>query len=113
MRAREMQLIAQDLDQRILIKRADVDDGRAQRPPSSSLGSQSPIELLLSEEASLNQNITKLTPIDSKQFLPREAVRGLVPTDPLTCPQMLKIPQGRAGNSKIVHNVCHEIPGYD
>src|SRR5271163_2150125 len=108
-----MQLIAQDLDQRILIKLADVDDGRAQRPPRSSLRGQPPIELLLGEEATLNQDITKLTPIDSKQFFPWETVRGLIPTDPLTRPQVLKIPQGRAGNSKIVHDVCHEIPGYD
>ena len=106
-----MQLIAQDLNQSVFIKLADIDNGRAQRPPSCCLCSEPPIELLLGDKAPLDEDITKLTPIDSEQFFPREAVRRFIPTDPLTCPQMFKIAQGRAGHSEIVHYICDEIPG--
>src|SRR5260370_972431 len=110
MRAREMELIAEDLNQCILTKLADIDNGRAQRPSGCCLRSQAPIELLLGDEAPFDQDIAKLAAIDSEQFFPWEAVRRLIPTDPLTCPQMFKIAQGRASHSEIVHYVCHEIP---
>src|SRR5437764_10202227 len=97
-----MLLIAQDLDECILIKLADVDDGRAQWPPSSRLRSQSPIELLLGDEPSCDQDITKLAPIDSEHVFSGEAVRGLVPTGPLTCPHMIEVTKCRRGHDEIV-----------
>ena len=65
-----MQLIAQDLNQCVFIKLADIDNGRAQRPPSCRLCSEPPIELLFGDKAPLDQDIAKLAAIDSEQVFP-------------------------------------------
>jgi len=38
------------------------------------------------DEAALDQDITKLAPVDREQFFSREAVRSLIPADPLIRP---------------------------
>src|SRR5438270_193365 len=104
-----MQLIAQDLNQCVFIELADIDNGGAQRPPSCCLCGEPPIELLLGEKAPLYQDIAKLAAIDSEHFFPREAMRRLIPADPLTCPQIFKITQSRPGHSEIVYYIRDEI----
>src|SRR5262249_4027956 len=112
-RWRVPQLAAQDLDQQTLIEATDVDKSGTQRPSSRGLRRQPPLELLLGEQAALDQHIAELAPISGEQLLPREGMCGLVPADPLARPQVLKIVQRGARHSEVVYDVGQYVARHD
>ena len=86
-----MQLIAQSVDERILVKLTVIDNRCTQRPPRRSLCGQAAIQLLFRNKPALDEDIAELAPVEGEQFFPREAVRGLIPADPLVGPYVFQI----------------------